>query len=92
MLKIGNLFSKKNKKKKKVKKLSIKARILSFIWSLFWKVSLVSIATMLILGIYFDSKIERKFAAGTWQLACAKFMLAHYIYKLGDALVIYFIN
>ncbi|AGH82096.1 penicillin-binding protein 1B [Psychromonas sp. CNPT3] len=68
MLKIGNLFSKKNKKKKKVKKLSIKARLLSFIWSLFWKVSLVTIATMLILGIYFDSKIERKFASGTWEL------------------------
>jgi penicillin-binding protein 1B len=59
----------KNKKAAaKGKTRSIKQRVLSFIWSLFWKSSLVFIAFMVIAGIYFDKKIERRLDGTTWTL------------------------
>jgi len=60
--------TKKNTKKKKTQKLSLKQRFLSFLWSLFWKTTLVFIAFMVIAGIYFDKKIERKLDGSTWTL------------------------
>lgn len=64
-------IKKTENKKKAVKsnnKLSFKQRLLSFIWSLLWKITLVFIAFMLITGIYFDKKIERKLDGVTWAL------------------------
>ncbi|WP_019616444.1 penicillin-binding protein 1B [Psychromonas ossibalaenae] len=62
-------FSKNKKKKRKTKKkASFKQRFLSGLWSLFWKGSLAFIAFMLIAGIYFDRKIERKLDGPTWTL------------------------
>ncbi|WP_094752440.1 penicillin-binding protein 1B [Psychromonas sp. CD1] len=84
MLKIRTLFSKKNKKNKNRKR-SIKVKIFSFIWSVSWKLSLVMFATMLILGIYFDSKINRKFSSGTWQLPAQVYARALQL-KIGNSL------
>ncbi|WP_022941694.1 penicillin-binding protein 1B [Psychromonas hadalis] len=59
---------KKRSRKKKAKKITFKQRLLAFIWSFFWKSSLVFIALMVIAGIYFDKKIERRLEGSTWTL------------------------
>ncbi|GLS92635.1 penicillin-binding protein 1B [Psychromonas marina] len=59
---------KKKSTAKKVQKLSLKQRFLRFIWSLFWKSSLAVIALMVIAGIYFDKKIERRLDGSAWTL------------------------
>lgn len=58
----------KKAKPKRFKKRSLKQRLLAFLWSLFWKSTLVFIAFMTILGIYFDKKIDRKLEGSTWTL------------------------
>ena len=60
------LPEKKNNRKQKSK--NWKQRFFRFLWSLFWKASLVFIALMFITGIYFDKKIERKLDGVTWNL------------------------
>ncbi|MFT6928418.1 MAG: penicillin-binding protein 1B [Psychromonas sp.] len=49
-------------------KKSFKQSFLGFLWSLFWKGSIAFIALMLIAGIYFDEKIERKLDGPMWTL------------------------
>jgi penicillin-binding protein 1B len=69
MAKTNKVSSKKrNNKKKKRQSISIKQRLVCFLWSLFWKGSLVFIAFMVIAGIYFDKKIERRLDGATWEL------------------------
>jgi len=46
----------------------LKKRLVNAIWSLFWKSTLVFIALMLLAGIYFDKKIERKLDGTAWTL------------------------
>lgn len=62
--------SKKAKKttKKSAKKLPLQKRIMNYIWSFVWKSTLAVIAVMVILGIYFDKKIERRLDGATWAL------------------------
>lgn len=60
--------SKSKSTAKKNKKEPLKHRFMRFIWSLFWKGSLVFIAFMLIAGIYFDQKIERRLDGSAWTL------------------------
>lgn len=59
---------KKRSNKRKTKKNTFKQRLLRFIWSFFWKSSLAFIALMVISGIYFDKKIERRLDGSTWTL------------------------
>jgi len=69
MSKKSTVAAKKNSKKKKIQKnKNLKQRFLSFVWSVFWKTSLAFIAFMVIAGIYFDQKIDRKLAGPTWDL------------------------
>ena len=59
----------KNKKSaKNSNNASLKRRIAGFIWSFLWKIVLVLIAFMVIAGIYFDRKIERKLDGSAWTL------------------------
>jgi len=58
----------KKKTKKGTKKLSLKQRFLTFIWSFLWKSTLAFVALMVIAGIYFDKKIERKLDGSAWTL------------------------
>lgn len=60
--------TKTKKSKKSPKKLSLRKRLLRFIVSLLWKSSLVVIALMVIMGIYFDRQIERKLDGSAWIL------------------------
>jgi len=64
--------SKRKIKKKKASgnksKLSLKKRLINYIWSFLWKSTLVFIALMVIAGIYFDRKIERKLDGTAWTL------------------------
>lgn len=59
---------KKKKNSKSTKKIPLKRRFFAFIWSLFWKGTLAFIALMVIAGIYFDKKIERKLDGSAWTL------------------------
>jgi len=52
-------------------KLSLKQRLVQSLWSLLWKLGLCFIALMLIAGIYFDKKIERRLTGPTWTLPAA---------------------
>ena len=58
----------KRKSKAKSKKKTLKQKVLSFIWDFTWKASLVFIASLFLMGIYFDQKIERKLEGQTWDL------------------------
>ena len=58
----------KRKMKKKNKNLSFKDKALSFLWNFTWKTTLVVIASLFLMGIYFDQKIERKLEGQTWDL------------------------
>lgn len=49
-------------------KLPLTKRVTSFIWSFTWKSTLAFIALMLIAGIYFDKKIERRLDGLAWTL------------------------
>ncbi|PKF61285.1 penicillin-binding protein 1B [Psychromonas sp. psych-6C06] len=60
--------AKKRKNAKNTTKASIGQRLLSFIWGFFWKSTLAFVAFMVIAGIYFDKKIERKLDGSTWTL------------------------
>jgi len=51
--------------------MSVKQRILQGLWSLTWKLGLCFLAFMLIAGIYFDGKIERRLGGATWTLPAA---------------------
>ena len=64
-----------NKKttKKSIKKHSLKQRFLAFLWSFFWKSSLAFISLMVIAGIYFDKKIERRLDGSAWTLPAQVF-------------------
>lgn len=64
MSKKSNIIS-ENRKSGSTK---VKARFLSFLWSLLWKSAIAFIALMFIAGIYFDKKIERKLDGSTWEL------------------------
>ena len=69
MAKTKKVDSKKNNsRKKKQQSKNLKQRFFSFLWSLFWKGTSVFIAFMVIAGIYFDKKIERKLDGATWEL------------------------
>jgi len=59
---------KKKTAKKKVAKNSFKSWFLKGLWSITWKSALAFIAFMVIVGIYFDQKIERKLDGQTWNL------------------------
>jgi len=61
-------IAKKKKSVKSVKQLSLKRRLFGFIWSIFWKSTLALTAFMVIMGIYFDKKIERKLDGSAWTL------------------------
>ncbi len=69
MAKINKVAAKKSSgKKNKQPDKKITQRFFSFLWSLLWKGSLAFIAFMVIAGIYFDKKIERKLDGATWNL------------------------
>jgi penicillin-binding protein 1B len=57
--------SKKNKSKKKP---ALKQRLFTFIWSFLWKSTLALSAFLVIAGIYFDKKIERRLDGSAWTL------------------------
>ena len=56
---------------KKQNKPSEKRPFLKSLWSFTWKASLAVIAIFVILGIYFDRKIERRLDGSTWTLPAA---------------------
>lgn len=63
--------SKKEKNKAsrvKNKKLSFKRHFFKGLWSITWKLSLASLSLVVISGIYFDKKIERRLDGSTWTL------------------------
>jgi penicillin-binding protein 1B len=60
--------SKKKKSGKSKKKLALKQRLFNFIWSFLWKSTLALSALMVIAGIYFDKKIERRLDGSAWTL------------------------
>ncbi|TEW53773.1 penicillin-binding protein 1B [Psychromonas sp. RZ22] len=53
---------------RKPKKQPFKQRFLRGLWSVTWKSSLAFIAFIIICGIYFDKKIERRLDGSTWTL------------------------
>jgi penicillin-binding protein 1B len=59
---------KKKKSTKSKNKATWKQRLFAFICSLFWKSTLAFVALMVIAGIYFDKKIERKLDGSAWTL------------------------
>ena len=71
---------------KTTKDLSLKERIIKAFWSLTLKVSLCFAAVMLIAGIYFDQKIERRLTGATWTLPAALYARPLNL-KVGGALV-----
>ncbi|WP_413700224.1 hypothetical protein ACLKMH_23795 [Psychromonas sp. KJ10-10] len=64
---------KKKKATKKAKTKTFKQRFFAFLWSFFWKSSLTFIALMVIAGIYFDKKIERRLDGSAWTLPAQVF-------------------
>jgi penicillin-binding protein 1B len=50
---------------------TLKQRLLKALWSIIWKLILVFTAIMLMAGIYFDKKIERRLGGATWTLPAA---------------------
>ncbi|MEH6452820.1 MAG: penicillin-binding protein 1B [Psychromonas sp.] len=83
MSKIKSIFTvfSKNKNKEKTKavnktkaktktkpKRTFKQLVISTLWSLCWKGGLAFISLMLIAGIYFDAKVEKKLDGATWKL------------------------
>jgi len=64
----SNKTAKKKKSSKKTNKVPFKKRMLNYIWSFLWKSILVFIALMVIAGIYFDKKSERKLDGSAWTL------------------------
>jgi penicillin-binding protein 1B len=56
------------KKSKSNNKPTLKQRFLAFIWSFLWKSTLAFVALMVIAGIYFDKKIERRLDGTAWTL------------------------
>lgn len=67
MSKVKKTTAKKVTKKKNSKK-TLQAQIFYFLWSLLWKGTLAFVAFMVIAGIYFDKKIERKLDGQRWDL------------------------
>ena len=65
---VAKKVTKKKSSSKKTKKLSLKQRVIDFLWSFFWKSTLAFVALMVIAGIYFDKKIERKLDGSAWTL------------------------
>tara|TARA_R110001583_G_C5662707_1_gene409825 strand:+ start:2832 stop:4967 length:2136 start_codon:yes stop_codon:yes gene_type:complete len=65
--------AKKKKSTKSPNKKTFKQRLLAFIWSFLWKSSLTFIALMVIAGIYFDKKIERRLDGSAWTLPAQVF-------------------
>ena len=65
--------ARKNTKKSTNKSLtpSFKQRFFKGLWSIIWKASLAFIAFIIICGIYFDKKIERRLDGSTWTLPAA---------------------
>lgn len=53
---------------RKPQKEPLKKRLLKALWSITWKASLAFIALIVIFGIYFDKKIERRLDGTTWTL------------------------
>lgn len=45
-----------------------KVRVLRKMWSIFWKLSLAVVITMVLYLIYLDAKITRQFEGNKWQL------------------------
>ena len=53
------------------KKRSFKVRFFKGLWSITWKLILIFISLVVISGIYFDKKIERRLDGATWTLPAA---------------------
>lgn len=68
---IANPKTKRNTTVRKPKKQPLKQRFLKGCWSITWKSSLTLIALIVICGIYFDKKIERRLDGSTWTLPAA---------------------
>lgn len=62
---------------------NLQSRIVHFLWSILWKITLAFIAFMFILGIYFDKKIERKLDGQRWELPAQVYARPLLIKKAG---------
>ncbi|MEJ6475131.1 penicillin-binding protein 1B [Pseudoalteromonas piscicida] len=61
--------SRKNNTQKNVSKVQrVKSRVLSTLWSLFWKGTIATIFVVAIYVIYLDAKISRQFEGNKWEL------------------------
>ena len=59
---------KESVKNSKAQKKPVKQSFIKGLWSFSWKLSLTMVALLVIFGIYFDKKIERRLDGSTWTL------------------------